>query len=225
MPCVTAFSTSGCSSSGGTRQVVGARRPRCRPAGDRRSAPARPRETVRASASSLDSGIRSRAPSASVSRRKSASSRHIRRAAGRIRRGQRADRLQAVEEEVRIDLRAQRPQLRFARQHLQLEPAPLGVARRLRTRRRGSSPPSPGDRAGSRTPKTVGAADAERRWRRRPIAAERRDQRRASRARSAARRRSTGTAATTAVAPTRSGPTRSTGEPPVTYHADRQRNP
>jgi hypothetical protein len=31
--------------------------------------------------------------------------------------------------------------------------------------------------------------------------------------------------ATTAVTPTLKGPTRSTGDPPVTYHADRLRNP
>src|SRR5204863_6081406 len=31
--------------------------------------------------------------------------------------------------------------------------------------------------------------------------------------------------ATTAVTPTRAAPTRSTGDPPVTYHADRHRNP
>ena len=48
-----------------------------------------------------------------------------------IGRRQRADRLQAVEQEMRIDLRAQRAQLGFPRQHLQLEAAPLGVARRV----------------------------------------------------------------------------------------------
>src|SRR6185295_14579748 len=44
---------------------------------------------------------------------------------------QRRDRVQAVEQEMRIELRAQRFQLGLARQHLQLQRAPLGVARAL----------------------------------------------------------------------------------------------
>ena len=68
----------------------------------------------------------------------------VRRAAGtsaaprRIRRRQRADRVQAVEEKVRIDLRAQRAQLRFAREHLDLEAAALARPARRRTPQAGS---------------------------------------------------------------------------------------
>ena len=47
---------------------------------------------------------------------------------GRVRRRQRADRVQAVEEKVRVDLRPQRPQLGVAREHLPLECAPFGLA-------------------------------------------------------------------------------------------------
>ena len=49
--------------------------------------------------------------------------------AGRIGRGQGADRLEAVEEEVRVDLRAQGLELRLARQDLEAELARLGAAR------------------------------------------------------------------------------------------------
>ena len=57
----------------------------------------------------------------------------------RIDRRQRADRVQAVEQEVRIDLRAQRSQLRLARQHLHLQPPALGLARLLERSAAGSS--------------------------------------------------------------------------------------
>ena len=45
------------------------------------------------------------------------------------RRDEGVDRVQAVEEEVRVDLRAQGPQLRLARGDLELEGAPLGLLR------------------------------------------------------------------------------------------------
>ena len=50
-----------------------------------------------------------------------------------IRRGQRADRVQAVEDEMRIDLRAQRPELRLARQQAQLD-ARVSASRDAETR-------------------------------------------------------------------------------------------
>ena len=130
MPCVTAFSTIGCSRSGGTRQ------------------PSAPSDAI-----STWSRLPKRTCSISRNRPASASSRATRDAiaraereavakevgeqqahpAGRrrIRRRQRADRVQAVEQEVRIDLRAQRSQLRFTRQHLHLQPPALGLARLL----------------------------------------------------------------------------------------------
>ena len=52
-------------------------------------------------------------------RMKSASNRHMRRAATGIRNRQSADRVQAVKEEVRIDLRTKSSQLRFTRENLQ----------------------------------------------------------------------------------------------------------
>ena len=131
IPCVTAFSTSGCSSSGGTRHDRGIAR---RDVGAQALAEADPLDRQEP----LDQRQLARErdplltpPSARLSRRKSASSRHIRRAAGGSAVVKRADRVQAVEQEVRIDLRAQRPQLGLAREHLDLQPAALRLLRGL----------------------------------------------------------------------------------------------
>ena len=128
-PCVTAFSTSGCSSSGGTRQASASsarRSSTCSRSPNRTCSIARKR---RASASSRASGMRvARAERQALAEKVGEQQAHPPRRR-RIRGRQRADRVQAVEEEVRIDLRAQRAQLRLARQHLQLQPAPLGVPR------------------------------------------------------------------------------------------------
>ena len=130
MPCVTAFSTIGCSRSGGTRQ------------------PSAPSDTIStwsrlAEAHLLDfeepPGQRqlpadrdaiARAEREAVAKEVGEQQAHP---AGRrrIQRRQRADRVQAVEQEVRVDLRAQRSQLRFTRQHLHLQPPAFGLARLL----------------------------------------------------------------------------------------------
>jgi hypothetical protein len=49
----------------------------------------------------------------------------------RLRRDERVDRVEAVEEEVGVDLGAQRAELGLARRDLELERPPLGLARRL----------------------------------------------------------------------------------------------
>ena len=123
MPWMTAFSTSGCSSSGGTgqsaacgsvsRAIVQARsEPHLldgeEPLGERpligkRNAAARPEAERVAQKIGEQQAHRPRG--------------------GGVGRGQRADRMQAVEDEVRIDLRAQRAQLGFAREQRLLERA------------------------------------------------------------------------------------------------------
>ena len=62
---------------------------------------------------------------------------------GRVAAGQRADRVQAVVEEVRIDLRPQRAQLGVAGEHLQLELLPLGGAEGLERPAPRSAPTAP----------------------------------------------------------------------------------
>ena len=154
-PCVTAFSTSGCSSSGGT-QSARPRPDRSPRAADPRTAPAR-----RPGSAAPAQLARQRNPTRDAERERLAQ--EIRRAARtsgapppRSRR-QGADRLEAVEEEVRIDLRAQRAQLRLPREHLQLQAAPLRLARHLEGRGQVADGHAPADRAGIRTPKNVGA--------------------------------------------------------------------
>jgi len=115
MPWVTAFSTSGWSRSGGTTQPRASSSARV--ACVRRS----PKRTFSidsscsASASSCASGIASRDPTVRLARRKSASLGVYR--------------VEAVEQEVRMDLGAQRAQLGLARGDLGLERARLGHLR------------------------------------------------------------------------------------------------
>ena len=128
-PCVTAFSTSGCSSSGGTRH---ASKPRLAVASTLEplaEADLLDREKSRGQRDLA----RQRDPLPRTQRQRVAQKvreqqAHPPRRRG-VDRGQRADRMQAVEEKMRIDLRAQRAKLGFARQDLQLEPPPLGIAR------------------------------------------------------------------------------------------------
>ena len=110
MPCLTAFSTSGCSRSGGTRRLRSAAGTSMR---TRRRCSNRARSMSRydsISSSSRPSVVNS--PSERSTLRSSAVSRiSVVERAGRRGLNQVADRRQRVEQEMRIDLRAQRPQL------------------------------------------------------------------------------------------------------------------
>ncbi len=82
-----------------------------------------------ASASSCESGIASRGPSVRLRAQEVAEPHaELARLLGPGR-DQRVDRVEAVEQEVRVDLRAQRAQLRLARGDLGLQRAPLGALR------------------------------------------------------------------------------------------------
>ena len=102
-------------------------------AADRRSGRVRSPGTARRAASSRSSVMRASDPSARLSRRKSAEQQAHAAAPGRIGRRQRADGVQAVEQEMRIDLRAQRSQLGLAREHLDLQRLAAPPAATLRT--------------------------------------------------------------------------------------------
>ena len=223
MPCVTAFSTSGCSSSGGTRQA-----PASAPASiARRSrSPKRTRSISRKRAARLSS----RAERDPRLRRRARGSRAGSRPAARTcaarrprRDGQRADRVQAVEQEVRIDLGAQRPQLRLAREHLHLERTPLDLARLL------ERPHQVTDRErqqveqhaeGRKQRRRCLAPRPQRRARRRGFAS---NSIQSARRQPATSRCSAGSGS--AVASGGPGRSRASGMLRDTYHADRHRNP
>ena len=127
IPCVTAFSTSGCSISGGTRHAPSA--------GSQSDATDEPR----AEAHLLDVQVLQRQrhlvgqPDQVLAAEPAAAAQvvaqHDAHPAGgrRIGRRQRAHRVQRIEQEVRIDLRAQRPQFGFLRQHLRVQHLPFGL--------------------------------------------------------------------------------------------------
>ena len=131
MPCVTAFSTSGCSSSGGSSPASASGadgdldvEPVAEADPLDRQEPLDQRQLAR------DGDARLAPERERLAQEVGEQQAHPPRR-GRIDRRQRADRVQAVEQEVRVDLRAQRAQLGFAREHLHLQRAALGLARLL----------------------------------------------------------------------------------------------
>ena len=132
MPWRNAFSTIGCSRKAGTRQASVAGRSRRRRRADRRSAPAADRRSRLVKASSIGHGVTCDGVRSSVARISSLRPSSIfERLVVRADADQRGDRVERVEEEVRLDLEAQR---------VELGPGDVGLELRLAHREAARAP-------------------------------------------------------------------------------------